>query len=93
MTESTEPLVEDAEPVAAQPAGALLRAGREAAGLSIATVAQQLKLAPRQVFFAHMILMDSDSGHAFCLGRTYIITRDKLRRADDALVDFYIGRC
>ncbi|CAN5310335.1 Xaa-Pro peptidase family protein [soil metagenome] len=34
-------------------------------------------LAINQVFFAHMILMDSDSGHAFCLGRTYIITRDK----------------
>ena len=30
-------------------AGALLRAGREAAGLSVAAVAQQLKLAPRQV--------------------------------------------
>ena len=28
------------------------------------------------VFFAHMIIMDSDSGSAFCLGRTYII-RDK----------------
>jgi Xaa-Pro dipeptidase len=25
------------------------------------------------VFFAHMILMNSSSGHAFCLGRTYII--------------------
>jgi Xaa-Pro dipeptidase len=35
------------------------------------------KLAQSQVFFAHMILMDSDSGHAFCLGRTYVITRDK----------------
>jgi Xaa-Pro dipeptidase len=32
-------------------------------------------LKPNQVFFAHMILMDSDSGHAFCLGRTYIITK------------------
>jgi Xaa-Pro dipeptidase len=30
-------------------------------------------LVPNQVFFAHMILMDSDSGTAFCLGRTYII--------------------
>jgi Xaa-Pro dipeptidase len=28
-----------------------------------------------QVFFAHMILMDSDSNTAFCLGRTYIITK------------------
>ena len=29
---------------------------------------------PGSVFFAHMILMDSDSGNAFTLGRTYIIT-------------------
>jgi Xaa-Pro aminopeptidase len=35
------------------------------------------KFTPNQVFFAHMILMDSESGTAFCLGRTYIITRDK----------------
>jgi cytoskeleton protein RodZ len=49
VTEGTDPLVEDAQPDAALPAGALLRAGREAAGLSIAAVAQQLKLAPRQV--------------------------------------------
>jgi len=35
------------------------------------------KLAANQVFFAHMILMDSDSGNAFCLGRTYIIRQDK----------------
>jgi Xaa-Pro dipeptidase len=34
-----------------------------------------VKLEPNQVFFAHMILMDSDSGNAFCLGRTYIITK------------------
>jgi Xaa-Pro dipeptidase len=30
-------------------------------------------IAKGMVFFAHMILMDSDSGNAFCLGRTYII--------------------
>jgi Xaa-Pro dipeptidase len=29
------------------------------------------------VFFAHMILMDSKSANAFCLGRTYIITKGK----------------
>jgi len=29
------------------------------------------------VLFAHMILMDSDSGSAFCLGRTYIVTGNK----------------
>jgi Xaa-Pro dipeptidase len=32
---------------------------------------------PGQVFFAHMILMDSDSGNAYCLGRTYITTNAK----------------
>jgi Xaa-Pro dipeptidase len=31
-------------------------------------------LGPDMVFFAHMILMDSDSGTAMTLGRTYILT-------------------
>ncbi len=30
-------------------------------------------LAEGQVYFAHMILMDSGSGNAYCLGRTYIL--------------------
>jgi Xaa-Pro dipeptidase len=30
-------------------------------------------IAAGMVFFAHMILMDSDQSKAFCLGRTYII--------------------
>jgi Xaa-Pro dipeptidase len=30
-------------------------------------------LARNMVFFLHMILMDSDTGHPFCLGRAYII--------------------
>jgi Xaa-Pro dipeptidase len=34
------------------------------------------KLAANQVFFLHMIVMDSDSGSAFCLGRTYILGRN-----------------
>jgi Xaa-Pro dipeptidase len=34
-------------------------------------------LEPRQVFFAHMILMDSDGGSAYCLGRTYVVTDGK----------------
>ena len=34
-------------------------------------------LAPNQVFFLHMIVMDSDSDKAFSLGRTYIVGRDK----------------
>ncbi len=29
------------------------------------------------VLFAHMIMFDSDSGNAFCLGRTYIVTDGK----------------
>lgn len=36
-----------------------------------------VKLELNQVFFLHMILMDSASGHAFSLGRTYIVGRDK----------------
>jgi len=31
-------------------------------------------IAAAQVFFLHMILMDSDSGTALCLGRTYLTT-------------------
>ncbi|HEY7690079.1 MAG TPA: Xaa-Pro peptidase family protein [Dongiaceae bacterium] len=34
-------------------------------------------LQPNMVFFAHMILADSDSGNAMTLGRTYILTKDK----------------
>ena len=30
-------------------------------------------IAPSQVFFLHMILMDSDSRTALCLGRTYLV--------------------
>ena len=32
------------------------------------------EIVPGAVFFAHMILMDSDSGKAMTLGRTYIVT-------------------
>ncbi|MEO8345583.1 MAG: RodZ domain-containing protein [Betaproteobacteria bacterium] len=49
MTEGTDALQHDASPDEAANAGMLLRAGREAAGLSVAAVAQQLKLAPRQI--------------------------------------------
>jgi Xaa-Pro dipeptidase len=34
-------------------------------------------LEPNQVFFLHMILMDSDSDHAYSLGRTYVVGRAK----------------
>ena len=56
----------DAEPIAAHSAGALLRDAREAAGLSIDAVAQQLKLAPRQV----QALEDDD--FAQLPGRTFV---------------------
>jgi Xaa-Pro dipeptidase len=36
-----------------------------------------VELAPGMVFFAHMILMDSDAEAAYCLGRTYIIGAKK----------------
>ncbi len=39
-------------------------------------------IAPDQVFFLHMILMDSDSGAAFCLGRTYLVGRRRSRAAN-----------
>ena len=32
-----------------------------------------VEIRPGMVFFAHMILMNSVAGAAFCLGRTYII--------------------
>ena len=36
-----------------------------------------VELATGMVFFAHMILMDSQAGAAYCLGRTYIIGAKK----------------
>lgn len=35
------------------------------------------EIGPNMVFFIHMILMDSVSGHAMCLGRTYIVTEGR----------------
>lgn len=49
MTEGADTLAHEPPPHDAVAAGTLLRAGREAAGLSVAAVAQQLKLAPRQI--------------------------------------------
>jgi Xaa-Pro dipeptidase len=37
----------------------------------------EAELGAGMVFFAHMILMDSKSANAYCLGRTYIITKGK----------------
>jgi cytoskeleton protein RodZ len=66
VTEGTDSLAQDAAPESAVTSGAMLRAGREAAGLGIAAVAQQLKLAPRQV----TALEDDD--FASLPGRTFI---------------------
>ncbi len=33
-----------------------------------------------QVFFLHMILMDSDAGHAMCLGHSVLVTQDGCER-------------
>jgi Xaa-Pro dipeptidase len=38
-----------------------------------ATVRNDVVPSRNMVFFLHMILMNSDTGHAFRLGRTYII--------------------
>jgi cytoskeleton protein RodZ len=55
-----------APPAARPTAGAMLRAAREGAGLSVDAVAQQLKLAPRQV----RAIEESD--HAQLPGRTFV---------------------
>ncbi|HUF44368.1 MAG TPA: Xaa-Pro peptidase family protein [Aestuariivirgaceae bacterium] len=36
-----------------------------------------VEIRPNMVFFAHMVLMDSDSGAAMTLGRTYIVTENE----------------
>jgi Xaa-Pro dipeptidase len=35
------------------------------------------RIEANQVLFAHMIMMDADSGNAYCLGRTYVVTKDR----------------
>lgn len=66
MTEGADTLAHDIAPEGAVSAGMQLRAGREAAGLTIAAVAQQLKLAPRQV----TALEEGD--YAKLPGRTFV---------------------
>jgi cytoskeleton protein RodZ len=66
VTEDGDTLAHDALPEGALAAGAMLRAAREAAGLTVAAVAQQLKLAPRQV----TALEDGD--FAKLPGRTFV---------------------
>jgi cytoskeleton protein RodZ len=66
VTEGIDSPALDAAPEAPVAAGTLLRGAREAAGLTVAAVAQQLKLAPRQV----TALEDGD--FAKLPGRTFI---------------------
>lgn len=39
-----------------------------------------LEMLEGQVFFLHMILMDSDAGHAMCLGHSVLVTSDGCER-------------
>jgi cytoskeleton protein RodZ len=66
MTDAPQPVGEQAYEPPAGAAGAALRAAREAAGLTIDVVAQQLKLAPRQV----RALEDGD--YRLLPGRTFV---------------------
>ncbi len=42
------------------------------------------------VFFAHMIVMDSGSGNAFCLGRTYVIGEKRAEPVSRAPLDMIV---
>lgn len=66
MSGDVELPLQDTAPEPRMPAGARLREAREAAGLSIDAVAQQLKLAPRQV----QAIEDDD--YAQLPGRTFV---------------------
>jgi Xaa-Pro dipeptidase len=45
---------------------------------------------PDMVLFAHMILMDSDTGTAMCLGRPYLTTADAPEALSAAAIDLDI---
>ncbi|MFM8747752.1 MAG: M24 family metallopeptidase [Aestuariivirga sp.] len=44
----------------------------------------EIEIEPGMVFFAHMILMNSEAGAAYCLGRTYIIGEKRLEAVSKA---------
>jgi Xaa-Pro dipeptidase len=48
------------------------------------------QIAPNQVYFLHMILMDSDSGAALCLGRTYLTGAGSAEPLNAATLDLGI---
>ena len=47
-------------------------------------------IGPGMVFFAHMILMNSEAGAAFCLGRTYIIGDKKPEAVSKASLEMIV---
>jgi Xaa-Pro dipeptidase len=47
-------------------------------------------MAPDQVYFAHVVLMDSASETAMCLGRTYVITAGAPRPINAASLDLVV---
>jgi len=49
-----------------------------------------VEIRPGMVFFAHMILMNSDAGSAYCLGRTYIIGERKLEPVSKAPLEMIV---
>lgn len=49
-----------------------------------------VEIRPGMVFFAHMILMNSQAGAAYCLGRTYIIGARKLEPVSAAPLDMVV---
>jgi Xaa-Pro dipeptidase len=49
-----------------------------------------VEIRPGMVFFAHMILMNSDAGAAFCLGRTYIVGAKKPESVSKASLEMVV---
>ena len=49
-----------------------------------------VEIRPDMVFFAHMILMNSEAGSAYCLGRTYIIGERKLEPVSKAPLEMIV---
>jgi Xaa-Pro dipeptidase len=47
-------------------------------------------IVPDMILFAHMILMDSDSGTAMCLGRTYLTTAGAPQTLSQAPLDLIV---
>ncbi|TCL08762.1 Xaa-Pro dipeptidase [Shimia isoporae] len=46
-----------------------------------------LLMEPNQVFFLHMILMDSDTGHAMCVGHSVLVTETGVERLSRSPLD------